>query len=126
MNLHRTVQLILALILGGLVLLAGQRIIAWHTGYEENLQRAKNEKATGAILDEGALNRNARREADVGAAESREIFQRTIERESANESDPANRDARVVSDSRLRAFRERREARERRARQRLEGPVGER
>lgn len=115
-----TAKLILAILLGCALLFAGQKVLEWKQAADQNEQRGRTMEATGGIQRDGDSSSAARQDADAGTAQARDDFEHTTEEDRYREPETATRDSGNVPASRLRAFEQRRIARERLAADRLE------
>lgn len=113
MAINETVKLIIALVIGCLLFYFGQTVLDWREGAQQNEQRGRTMQATTDIAKDGAKADEQRLFIDVGLLEARARFNQQLEEDKANEPEVAERADRTVPSSRLRAFRERRLARER-------------
>lgn len=114
-----TIKLLLAVALGCGLLFAGQKVLSWREGAQQNEERGRTMEATGGIQRDGDTSSQARGEADAGTAKARDDFESTTEEDRHREPETATRDSSSVPASRLRAFEQRRIARERLAADRL-------
>lgn len=108
-----TIKLIIAVALGAAVLFFGQRVLDWKEGAEQNEARGRTMEATSGIINDGVRADEDRSVTDDAIADGRDTFNTTTQRDRNNEPQTASRDSAAVPASRLRAFRERRLARER-------------
>lgn len=108
-----TVKLMLLLALGAGLLFGVQTVLDWREAAIQGEQRGRTLAAASGITKDGQQIEAQRLIIDVGLLEARAEFQRQLEEGSAREPETAARATRAVPDSRLRAFRERRLARER-------------
>ena len=108
-----TIKLIIAVAVGALLLFAGNKVLEWKAGAEQNESRGRTMEATSGITADGAKADADRGKTDAGLSAGRDTFNNATEEDRRNEPETAARDDRGVPASRLRAFRERRLARER-------------
>jgi len=113
MAINETVKLVLAVLLGCALLLGVQTVLDWKQAAQQNEQRGRTLEATSGITNDGQLADANRQATDAGVAQGRDQFNRQLEEGNRNEPETAARGNRSVPASRLRAFRERRLARER-------------
>ena len=110
---RETIKLILAIAIGAGILFAGQKVLDWKQAASSNEQRGRTMEATSGITSDGAKADEDRAQADAGIASGRDNFNNATDEDRRNEPETAVRDDRAVPSSRLRAFRDRRLARER-------------
>ena len=108
-----TIKLIIAVIIGAAVLFFGQKVISWKEAADQNEARGRTMEATSGISGDGARADEDRGKTDAGLSAGRDDFNNATEEDRNNEPETAVRDTGNVPASRLRAFRERRLARER-------------
>jgi len=113
MAISETVKLIGAVLVGCAILYGAQTVFDWKEAAAENERRGRTMEATSGIIKDDGKNEAQRLVIDVGLLEARARFNQQLEEDNRNEPETAARGARPVPDSRLRAFRERRLARER-------------
>lgn len=114
-----TIKLLLAVVVGCLLLFAFQKVMDWREGAIQNEQRGRTMEAASGTIADGTASGQARRDADTGTAQARDEFENTTEEDRQREPETATRDSGRVPTSRLRAFEQRRLARERLANDRL-------
>jgi hypothetical protein len=114
-----TIKLLLAVALGCLILFAGQKVLGWREAAQQNEQRGNTMQSASGTIADGTASDQARQEADTGVAQGRDTFETTTEEDRHREPQTATRDSGSVPASRLRAFEQRRLARERLANDRL-------
>lgn len=119
MPINDTVKLIAALLLGCALLFAGQTILEWREGAQQNEQRGQTMHAASGIVKDGSDSSAARVDADAGIEQARDAYEQSTEEDRQREPQTATRDTGAVPASRLRAFEQRRIARERLANDRL-------
>lgn len=108
-----TVQLIIALLIGAVILFAGQRIMSWKQGYELSQQQTETAKATSGILKDSQQSAKEQEKQSSAIDTGREAFNNKTEEDRRNDPTVAERANRPVPDSLRRAYRERRLARDR-------------
>ena len=108
-----TIKLILAGLLGVGLLFAGQKVLDWKAAADQNEARGRTLESTSGITADGAKADEDRDKTDAGVAAGRDDFNNSTEEDRRNEPETAVRDTGNVPASRMRAFRERRLARER-------------
>ena len=113
MAINETVKLIIAVLIGSALLFGAQTVLDWKQAAQQNEQRGRTMEATSGIVKDDSKNEAQRLVIDVGLLEGRARFNQQLEEDNRNEPETAARGTRNVPDSRLRAFRERRLARER-------------
>lgn len=111
--------LITTLVLTAVIILGGQRVLSWREAAHQNEQRGRTMQAASGIIADADTSAAARADADTGTARARGTFETTTEEDRQREPETAARDSGRVPDSRLRAFEQRRLARERLANDRL-------
>jgi len=107
------IKIVLAIILLIVVFLGVRKILSWREDAEAGEVKARVIDATSSIIKREEVKQEERKEVDIVIAKARTNFQRRIEEDKVNEPAIAERAERLVPDSRLRAFRERRLERER-------------
>lgn len=108
-----TAKLILVLAIGAALWFAGQLVYSWKKAYDQGQGQERAAKVTTGIAQDGAEADEQRLVIDVGLLEARARFNQQLEEDRKHEPETAARAERVVPDSRLRAFRQRRLTRER-------------
>jgi hypothetical protein len=112
MAISETIKLALAVLVGCAILYGAQTVFSWKEAAEQNERRGRTLEATSGIIKDESKNEEQRLVIDTGLLEGRARFNQQLEDDN-NEPKIAARGSSAVPDSRLRAFRERRLARER-------------
>lgn len=113
-------KLLLAVALACLLIWAGHVVLDWRDAHHAQQQAGRDAHSIEGIIVDGSRSLEERQRAEEASRTAREEFENTTQEDRRREPQTATRDTGRVPDSRLRAFEQRRIARERAAAQRLE------
>lgn len=108
-----TLKLIGALLIGGVILFAYQKISSWKAAADLSVQQTRTAEATTGIIGDGAKSDKERQAESDGLSSGRESFNASIQKARQSDQSLLHRASQPVPPSVLDAYRQRRLTRDR-------------